>query len=114
METYYAPKGHCNANAASALGTRSVTSAMHRGAWNAETPTHLGTVSPQRSSTSAVAMEVTTLPTVVVAESARKQSERKGARPKRRLLQPDVARVRSFTDVCDLRVKRRHAQKGPL
>jgi hypothetical protein len=44
VETYNAPKGLCNANAASALDTRSATAAMHLGVWPAVTSTNLGSV----------------------------------------------------------------------
>jgi hypothetical protein len=48
-------KGRCNANAASASDTRSVTAVTHPGAWLAETRTRQGRVRPQSSSLNAAA-----------------------------------------------------------
>jgi hypothetical protein len=86
VETYVAPKGRFNANAASASGTRSVTAATHPGAWPAETRTRQGRVRPQSSSLNAAAAGATTLPTIAVAVGGRRQSGRckgraRGARP---------------------------------
>jgi hypothetical protein len=50
VETYNAPKGLRNANAASASDTRSVTAVMHLGVWLAGMLTHPESVSSQSSS----------------------------------------------------------------
>jgi hypothetical protein len=55
VEMYNAPKGLCNANSVSALGTLGVTVATHLGAWHVGTPTHQGNVSTQSSRLSAAA-----------------------------------------------------------
>jgi hypothetical protein len=67
-----------------ALRTRTVTAVTHPGAWLAETRTRQGRVPPQSSSSSAAAAGATTLPTIAVAVSGRRQrrplqSARKGS-----------------------------------
>jgi hypothetical protein len=82
LETYTAPKGRFNANAAGPLDTRSVTVALRPGVWLAETRTRRGPLS------NAAAAGVTTLPAVVVAVSGKSlwrllQNVRKGSTVKR-------------------------------
>jgi hypothetical protein len=64
-------KGLCKAIAASSLGTRSVTAAMHQGVRLVGTPTHQLCDSKASITFIAAAAEVTTLQTIVVAESGK-------------------------------------------
>jgi hypothetical protein len=73
VETYIAPKVRFNANAASALGTRSETAATHPGAWLAETRTSQGRVRSQSSCLNDASARATTLRTIVVAVSGTTQ-----------------------------------------
>jgi hypothetical protein len=84
VETFKAPKGLCNANAASALDTSSVNAVMHLGVFLVVKPTHQGILPFQSGSSSAAGAEETKVKTIVVEVSGKKQtrllqSERRGS-----------------------------------
>jgi hypothetical protein len=68
-------KDLCNANAVNTSSTRSVTAAMHPGAWSVEMLTRQGLVSPQSYNLNVVAAEETTLQTTVVAVSGKRRRQ---------------------------------------
>jgi hypothetical protein len=109
-------KGRFNANAASASGTRSVTAATHPGAWLAETRTRQGRVRSQSSSLNAAAAVATTLPTIAVAVSGRRerrplQSACKGS-VGTRMAPPHACRHRNRPQLDRLPKRRNWAQAG--
>jgi hypothetical protein len=65
-------KDLCNANAVNASGTRSITAAMHPGAWPEGMLTRQGHVSTQSYSLNVVATEETTLQITLVAASGKR------------------------------------------